>query len=104
MNQPSESRIVLAKILAQKWLRQEATPEYRMDILFGFDAKKAKMLPSLLRAFRDGRVRLSSTAQISDLGIQEDGESLQVWSSNHQGMKDLQTWLEKQGYETSGMW
>jgi len=104
MQQPSESRVVMAKLVAQKWLQNVATPEYRMSVFYGFDAKKAKMLPSLLRAFRDGRVKVGSLTAIPDLGIQEESESLHLWSGDRQGMVGLQSWLEKHGYETTGMW
>lgn len=103
MDQPSERRIVMAKLVARKWLTKEAKVEYRLTA-YSSDSRLLKALPSLLRSFRDGRVRLASVQQITDLGIKENGDSVSVWSSDADKMVSLQKWMERHGYDTTGVW
>lgn len=103
MGQPCERRVVMAKMVARKWLTKEATVEYRLTA-YSSDPRLLKALPSLLRSFRDSRVRLGSLQAISDLGIKENGDSVSIWSSDADKLAALQGWLEKKGYDTTGVW
>lgn len=103
MGQPSERRVVMAKLVARKWLTKEAHVEYRLTA-YNSDQRMLKALPSLLRSFRDGRVKLGSLQAISDLGVKEEGESVTLWSSDADKLASLQNWLENKGYDTTGVW
>lgn len=99
----SERRIVMAKMVARKWLTKEAKVEYRLTA-YSSDPRMLRVLPRLLRSFRDGKVRLGSVQPIRDLGIKEEGESISVWASDADGIAALQGWMEKLGYDTTGVW
>lgn len=103
MDTPCERRIVMAKLVARKWLAKEATVEYRFTA-YSSDAKMLRMLPSLLRSYRDGRIKLGSLQSIPDLGIKEAGDGVTLWSSHGDKMAELHRWLEKKGYDTTGAW
>jgi len=103
MGQPSERRIVMAKLVARKWLTKNANVEYRLTA-YNSDPRLMKALPSLLRSFRDGRTKLGTSQAISDLGIKDNGDSVSVWSSDADKLASLQGWLEKHGYDTTGVW
>ena len=98
----SKRRVVMAKLVALRWVEGRTTPEYRLKVLYG--AKEIRKVPQLLRSFRDGKIKLGSVEPIRDLGIQEGFDHLIVWSSQRQGMIELQGWFESRGCETSGVW
>jgi hypothetical protein len=97
-----EKRVVVAKWVAGRWIRRLAHPEYRLKILYG--ARGIRNLPNLLRSFRDGKVALEDIQQISDLGIKESFDSLEIWSRNREPLVQLKDWFEKRGLETTGVW
>ena len=103
MGQPSERRVVMAKLVARKWLTKNATVEYRLTA-YHSDQRMLKALPSLLRSFRDGRIKLGSLQTIADLGIKEEGDGVAIWSSDADKMASLQGFLENKGYDTTGVW
>lgn len=98
----SEKRVVMARRVAQRWLRRVAHAEYRFDVLFG--AREIKNLPGLLRSFRDGKVAMEGVPTIADLGVNERFDALSVWSSDRKGLIQLKDWFEKRGFETTGVW
>jgi len=96
----------MAKKVASRWLREAATPEYRLTVHEMGPSKPTRKLANLLRSFRDGKAYLRGVEPISDLGIDE-GElagSLTIWSSNHGDLVALDEWLTVRGYETTGIW
>ena len=99
---PSEVRIVMAKAIAEKWLEARANKEYRLNIYFGM--RNIKNLPDLLRSFRDEKITIAGVRPLSDLGISENFDGLQVWSANREALVTLKDWVETRGLETSGVW
>lgn len=97
-----EKRVVMAKEVARRWLGRLASIEYRLKILYG--VREIKNLPGLLRSFRDSRVVLASVPCIDDLGVKEEFDFVEVWSSNREGLLKLRDWFESRGYETTGIW
>lgn len=103
MNTPCERRVVMAKLVSRMWLTKNATVEYRFTA-YHSDPKLLRALPSLLRSYRDERVKLATLQPIADLGIKESGDGVMVWSSDADKLAALQGWLEKKGYDTTGVW
>jgi hypothetical protein len=99
-NKPSARRVVMSKSVARKWLEKQATPEYRVRVF----NPNAKDYPSVLRSFRDGRLKLAGVLPIPDLGIKEDFGGFYVWSSDQDSLKTLQEFFERRGLETSWIW
>ena len=97
-----EKRIVMARVVARRWIGRVAKVEYRVRILYG--SKEFKNLTNLLRCFRDGKVAMAGIKKISDMGIKEDFDGIEVWSSDHDALVTLNTWFESKGFETSGVW
>lgn len=92
----------MAREVARRWLQERAHPEFRLAIY----GSSIRNLPGLLRAFRDGRRGLigCDLKSIPDLGIQENFDSVVVWSTNRQALLQLLEWVESRGVETSGIW
>ena len=101
-HKPSNVRVAMAKRVASKWLQRHAKPEYRITIYAG--SEEIRSLPGLLRAFRDGRTKIGSVEPIRDLGIQAGFDRMTIWSSDYEGMTELDAWLTKRGCETTGIW
>jgi hypothetical protein len=102
VKQKTVKRVDLAKKVASRWLEAAAKEEYRISVYS--TASSSKNLPVMLRLFRDGRMKLGSVQPISDLGLKVAFDHLEVWSSNRECMIQLDSWLQKRGYETSGIW
>lgn len=102
-NSDIQNQILMSKRIAMKWLSKTAQAEYRVDIYFT-NPKESKMMPSLLRSFRDGRATFASVGRIADLGVKEQGDVVTVWSSNREELIQLKDHFEKRGFETSGLW
>ena len=99
-----KKEIVMAKKVARRWLEQRLKAEYRVQA-YTMAHCKVRNLPNLLKAFRDGKVKLAGVPTIPDLGVRVQGmDSIEFWSSNEEALKQLQEWLEKRGLETSGIW
>ena len=98
----AKSRVVLAKKVAERWICDNARSEYRLQV-FG-NSLDIRKLPSLLRSFRDGSIRIAKSEPIKDLGIKEGFDSVTLWSSDRDGLKKLADWFESRGMETSGVW
>ena len=92
----------MAKRVADKWLRRTAKAEYRFEVLAG--PVDLRNIPNMLRSFRDGKVAMRGIPRIPDLGIQEQGDTLALWSRNRKAVLALKNWFEAKGFETSGVW
>lgn len=79
-----------------------AHTEHRFTVLFG--AREIRNLPGLLRSFRDGKVAMADVPRITDLGVKEGFDSVEVWSSDRESLVALKDWFEKRGFETTGVW
>jgi hypothetical protein len=93
-------RIVMSKSVARQWLLKSAHAEFRIRVF----NPAAKDYPSVLRSFRDGKLKLAGVTPVPDLGIKEEFGGFYVWSSQLESLKTLQRWFEKRGLETSGIW
>ena len=69
-----------------------------------YGAHEFKNLPNLLRAFRDNRVAVRGLLPIPDMGIKEEFDAVEVWSSDREALARLKDWFEKRNLETSGVW
>jgi hypothetical protein len=96
-----EKRVVMARTVARRWIGRVAKVEYRIRVLYG--AKEFRNLTNLLRCFRDGKVAMMGIQRIPDMGIREDFDGIDVWSSDHDALVTLNTWFESKGLETSGV-
>jgi hypothetical protein len=101
---PSARRVIMTKKVARQWLLAQASPEYRFRVF----NPNAKDYPSVLRSFRDGKLKLGSgdseVQPIPDLGVSEDFEGFYVWSSDRDALRTLERWLAKRGLETNWIW
>lgn len=100
-DKPSVVKVVMTKRVASRFLENRSRLEYRLKIFKG--CSNIRNFPSLLRSFRDGRVKIGSLDPIYDLGISEGFDYVTVWSSNHLALKQLSDWAEQKGMETSGV-
>lgn len=98
----AEKRIVMARKVARRWVARVAQVEYRFAVLYG--SKEIRNLPGLLKSFRDGKIAMQGVPTISDLGVRESFDQLEVWSSDRTGLVGLKDWFEKRGFETTGVW
>lgn len=98
----NEKRVIMARAVACRWIGKVAHEEYRFRVLYG--AREFKNLPNLLRSFRDGKVAMTGLPAIPDLGIREDFDALEVWSSDRDALMRLAHWFEDRGMETTGVW
>lgn len=97
----STKRIVMAKKVAAEWLSKRATEEYRLRIYPSFDSRTN--LPSWLRGFREGRSRLGSLLPF-DFAVDSQVDSVVIRTRDYQSLKNLNSYLESIGYETTGVW
>ena len=96
------TKVVLAKRVAEQWVKDFLKAEFRVDVYYG--TGQVKNLVGLLRSVRDGKTAVEGLPLISDLGLREGYDYLSVWSSDHDKMLSLVQWLESKGYETSRLW
>jgi hypothetical protein len=99
---PSTHRVVMAKRLASMWVAAHASPEYRLAIYRG--SSKPVNLPSLLRSFRDGRLRIASAMPVPDLGVRPEFDHVVVRSSDFDALYTLDVAVQKLGFDTSGVY
>ena len=97
---PPARRVVMSRKIARQWLLKQAKPEYRFRVF----NPNAKDYPSVLRSFRDGKLKMGSVQPLPDLGVKEDFEGFYVWSSDMTSLKTLQQWFAKRGLETTWIW
>lgn len=99
---PSTKRVAMVKRVANLWLSTNARPDYRVTVYAG--SENLQNLPGLLRAFRDGRSRISSLKSIPDLGMDVGMDRIEMWSSDREGLTALENWLQRRGCDTTGIW
>ena len=99
---PSTRRVVMAKEVAERWLSERVSTEYRLRVLLG--GQGIKNLPGLMRAFRDRRAHLHGISAFDDFGVREWFDYVDMWSRNYGGLVQLRDWFETKGFETSGIW
>lgn len=99
---PSEQRVVMAHLVARRWLETRTRPEYRLTVYYG--PREIRGLPGLLRSWRDAKIKIGGMDPIPDLGVKEGFDSFEVWSSNREGLLKLKAWCEARGCETTGVW
>jgi hypothetical protein len=92
----------MVKRVASRWVESNVREEYRITVYQS--SNPIRNLPNTLRSFRDGRTKLGSVLPITDLGIKVGFGTLEVWSSNRDGLIELDAWVQKHGCETSGIW
>lgn len=102
MAKTDERQVVMAKRVARRWVASIAYPEYRLRVLFG--SFQIRNLTSLLQSLRDGKIAMQGVPRVADLGLKEDFDGLDLWSKDREGLRALQAWFEKRGFETSGLW
>lgn len=99
----SESKAIvdMSRAVAAKWLSDFAKSEYRFQI-YGFpNSAEVRRVASILRSWRDGKTKFASILPVSDLGIRESGDSLELWSKDYHGIAKLAKWADSRGYETT---
>lgn len=101
-SQPSARKVIMAKLVARRWLDKMAQTECRFEVLYG--AREIRKLSSLLRSYRDGKVAMEGLKPIPDLGMRESFDSLALWSTDRVALIALKDWFEKRGFETTGIW
>lgn len=99
----SHKKIAMARAVAETWLKEHSRLEFRVTAFPG-PKGEIRNLPSLLRSWRDGKVKLAHLKPIPDLGIKDASDIgfLEYWSSDAEGIRGLTRWLEAKGYETTG--
>ena len=102
MSKNESKRVLMTRRVAERWLRAIALPEYRFKVLYG--AKEIRNLPSLLYSFRDGKVAMKEVTRVADLGVREGFDGIDLWSKDREALMSLQSWFEKRGFETTGIW
>ena len=102
MGNASKRRVVMAKLVAARWIEDRARPEHHLRVYYG--PREIKNMPNLFRSFRDGKLKMGSIEPIPDLGIREEFDHVALWSTNKIALKHLAEWLEARGCETSGLW
>lgn len=106
---PLTVRVVMARSVADRWLKGHTHREYRFTI-FGFQSpSKAKRFASTLRALRDRTQRKVASTEvrvpaIADLGVKERGDVVEVWSSNVEALRKLAKVSESMGLNTDFIW
>lgn len=96
----NQKRVIMAKKVARQWLKKNGTIEFRVRVY----SPDRKDYPSLLRSFRDQKIKLASTDPIPDLGVKENSDGFEVWSSDVNALRKLKSLFEKRGMETSWIW
>ena len=100
-----EKRIAMTKDIAKEWVQNNSRPEYRLVVYPPMSGTGVKDLPTILRAWRDGKSRLASESKPSDLGVHiSDAGTLTIWSTDYPKMKAISSWLSRRGYEVEGIW
>jgi hypothetical protein len=95
-------RIVMAKHVARQWLAQHTQTEYRITV-YG-DPEVLSRVPPMLRAFRNGNLRLAGIPQSSQVGIRVGFDHVEIWTPHRDTMLAIDEWLQSKGLETTGVW
>lgn len=102
MSDATEKRVVMAKLVAARWIARKAKAEYRFSVLLG--AREIRNLPNLLRSMRDAKLAMEGVPHIPDLGVREAFDKVEMWSNDREAMIKLADWFERRGFETTGVW
>jgi hypothetical protein len=97
-----EAKFVVAKRIAERWLEKHARPEYRMTV-YSSNSENLN-IPSILRSFRNGKLRLASVPETRELGMEVGFDRISVWSPSKETMLGLDKWFRDRGCETTGVW
>ena len=98
----SEQRVVMARLVAKRWIEARTHSEYRLTVYYG--SREIRGLPGLLRSWRDAKIKIGGMTPIPDLGLKEGFDHFEVWSSDREGLLEFKTWCEARGCETTGVW
>lgn len=98
----NDRQIVMARKVAQRWIASHVKDEHRFRVFSS--SKEVKNLPILIRSFRDKKAKLEGVTPITDLGICENFDYMELWSTNHDALVELKDWFERSGFETTGIW
>lgn len=90
----------ITKEVALRWVQSVSQPHFKVYI-YG-PVEKLGKLHRVLAQLREGKARTGSLSNLGDLGLAREFDSLAIWSSDEDGIKKLNSWLERHGYETSG--
>jgi hypothetical protein len=101
-DKPSVHRVAMAKRVASSWLEERTTPHHRLTVYSGH-GRESRNLPGLLRAFRDGRVKMGAVPPIRDLGVRPEFDHVVIWSKDAKSLQSLDEVLRAMGLETSGV-
>ena len=102
MAKKPEKRIVMARVVARRWILKVAKSEYRLRILYG--AIEIKNTAKLLKSLRNGKIAMEGVLPLRDLGVRDEFDAVEVWSRNREALISLKDWFEKRGFETTGVW
>ena len=103
-DEPNKKVVVMAKDLASQWLRKRVSNEYRLKV-YSTSTVDFQSLPSILKSLRDQKIKVGGIREgLSDMGVSVGFDYISVWSSNRESLIQLKDWLEKRGFETSGIW
>lgn len=94
----------MAKNVAGRWLEDLCRGEYRFAIMGFNTSMDCRKFASLIRSWRDGTTRIASVPAISDIGIHERGDSIDVWASDSVALRKFAKWVESTGLETDFIW
>jgi len=103
----SEVRIAMVHTVANRWLSEVSRQEYRFAVFPGSGKTEVdvRLLAGCLRSWRDGKTRIASVVPIQDLGVKESSNnSIEVWSTDCDGLRKLSSWMESRGFETNFIW
>lgn len=95
------NRVVMVQSVAAHWIASHARPEYRVQIFLDQDRRK---FASLLKSFRDGRLKIAGIDPLTDMGVTEQSDTVTLWSSNRTALLKLVEWFESKGFDNSGLW
>ena len=94
--------VLMTKRVADRWVRSVLNPEYRFKVLYG--SRDTRNMADFMYSFRDGRVAMAGVTRVSDLGIKDTSDGLELWSKDRESLLSLHAWYERRGYETTGVW
>jgi len=92
----------MAKRIAERWLTEHTSPEYRLTVYVAGD--EIARVPGILRAFRNGKMRLASVSLDGNLGLNVGFDHVTLWATSRTMMAGLDKWFCDRGYETTGVW
>ena len=97
-----EKKTLMAKSIADLYLQKLAQAEHRIKIFYGAGGDQ-RSIPSLLRSFRDGRIRMVGVSPTSHIGISEEMDGLVIWSSDEEFIRTFCAWCDVRGIDHTGV-